>query len=243
MTTATDAQAGAEVKHLSRFRVYGRMVGSTVVFALVLLWPAGTWRWWRGWVIVGSVLFGTVGMMIGLRKTRSGLLEERFVKPAIQKGQPLADRILLLSFMVTWFGLLALSSADVFHFHLLGKPGIIISSLGLVLVAAGSWTQYRSFMDNAFAAVVVRHQAERMQTVVDTGVYAVVRHPMYAGGILVMIGSALWLESYAGAVASVIPSTILAVRILFEERFLRRELDGYEAYTHKVRYRLVPYLW
>jgi protein-S-isoprenylcysteine O-methyltransferase Ste14 len=231
-----------EVKHVSRFRVYGRMVGSAVVFALMLFWPARTWHWWRGWVIVGSVLFSTLGMMIGLRKRRSGLLEERF-KAAIQKGQPLADKILLPSFMFAWFGLLAFSSADVFHLHLLGQPGIIISSFGLVLVAAGAWIQYRSFMDNAFAAVVVRHQTERMQTVVDTGVYAVVRHPMYAGGVLIMIGSALWLGSYAGAIASVIPSAILVVRILFEERFLRRELDGYEAYTHKVRYRLLPYVW
>ncbi|HXZ79325.1 MAG TPA: isoprenylcysteine carboxylmethyltransferase family protein [Terriglobales bacterium] len=238
----TNAQAGAEVKHLFRFRVIARIIGSTVAFAFLLFGPAGTWRWWRGWVIVGSVLFGILGMIIGLRKTRSGLLEERF-KPAIQKGQPLADRILLLSFLATWFGLLAFTAADVFHLHLLSKPGILISSLGLVLVGAGSWIQYRAFMDNAFAAVVVRHQAERMQTVVDTGVYAVVRHPMYAGGIVLMIGTPLWLESYAAALASVIPSTILVVRILFEERFLRRELDGYEAYTQRVRYRLLPHVW
>jgi protein-S-isoprenylcysteine O-methyltransferase Ste14 len=183
-----------------------------------------------------------LGMVVSLWNTRSGLLEERF-KPAIQKGQPLPDRILLLSFLAFWFGLIAFTSADVFQLHLMNKPGPLVSSFGLFLVALGSWIQYRAFRDNAFAALVVRHQAERNQTVSDTGVYSVVRHPMYGGGVILMVGTPLWLESYAGALLAAVPAATLVLRILLEERFLKRELTGYDAYTQKVRYRLIPFVW
>jgi protein-S-isoprenylcysteine O-methyltransferase Ste14 len=224
------------------FRVIARTIGGTVLVAVLLLVPAGAWRWWRAWVIVGATLLGSVAMILRLWNTDSGLLEER-CKPAVQKGQPLSDKILLLSFLLTWFGLLAFTAADVFRLHLMHKPGPVVSSAGALLVAAGSWLQYRAFVDNAFAAVVVRHQTERNQTVVDTGVYSVVRHPMYAGGVLLMIGTPLWLESYAGALIATVPTVTLVLRILFEEQFLRRELKGYEAYTHRVHNRLIPFLW
>ena len=241
-TSTAEPQPSGTAADVSLVRVVGRTVGGTAAVALLLLLPAGTWLWWRAWVIVAATLLGMVAMIVRLWNTHSGLLEERS-KPAIQKGQPLADRILLLSFMITWFGLLAFTSADVFHLHLMAKPGPVVSCLGAILVAAGSWLQYRAILDNAFAAVVVRYQAERNQTVVDTGVYGLVRHPMYAGGILLMMGMPLWLESYAGVLMAIVPAAILVLRILFEERFLRLELKGYDAYTHEVRYRLIPFVW
>jgi protein-S-isoprenylcysteine O-methyltransferase Ste14 len=99
------------------------------------------------------------------------------------------------------------------------------------------------FRENAFAAPVVKHQEERGHKVVDTGVYRIVRHPMYAGIFVFAVGMALWLESYAAALTVLVPIGILAVRIAFEERFLRQYLEGYNAYTEKVRYRLIPFVW
>lgn len=107
----------------------------------------------------------------------------------------------------------------------------------------GWWIISLSFKVNTFAATAVKHQADRQQTVIDTGVYAVVRHPMYVGAILVMVGMSLWLESVAASLLTIIPITILVVRIQFEEQFLRQELKGYDSYTEKVRYKLLPYLW
>src|SRR5262249_35857943 len=118
-----------------------------------------------------------------------------------------------------------------------------VSSLGLVLVIAGWVIISLVFKENNFAAPVVRHQAEREHRVVDTGVYAIVRHPMYAGIGLYSIGMAFWLYSYAAAIVALVPLAILAVRIVFEERFLVRSLPGYTEYAQKVRYRLVPYIW
>ena len=108
----------------------------------------------------------------------------------------------------------------------------------MVLLFAGGRLVGLAMRENRFAAVVVRHQQERQHVVIDTGVYRVVRHPMYASLIPSLVGVALWLESYAGALVAVVPAGLLVVRILFEERFLKRELPGYDAYTQRVRYRL-----
>lgn len=125
----------------------------------------------------------------------------------------------------------------------MGQPETIVSSLGLVLFIAGWWIISLALRENAFAAPVVRLQEERHQTVVDSGLYGVLRHPMYAGGVLLMVGMPLWLESYAAALLASVPIGTLVVRILIEEQFLKRELKGYEAYTQRVRYRLIPHVW
>jgi protein-S-isoprenylcysteine O-methyltransferase Ste14 len=125
----------------------------------------------------------------------------------------------------------------------MGKPGTVVSSLGLALVVAGWWLAYLGLRENAFAAPVVKYQEERQQAVIDTGVYSIVRHPMYAGGALLAVGIPLWLESYPAALLTSVPIATVALRIVFEERFLKRELKGYDAYTQRVRYRLIPFLW
>src|SRR5262249_31431956 len=164
-------------------------------------------------------------------------------KPSVQKGQPLADKIIVLLLIAAFLGVIVFIPLDLFRFHLMGKPGAFVSALGLILVIAGWWIISLVFKENAFAAPVVKHQEERHQTVIDTGVYSIVRHPMYAGAALLLIGMPLWLESNAGVLLASVPIGILVVRILIEEKFLRRELKGYDAYTKRVRYRLIPGLW
>jgi protein-S-isoprenylcysteine O-methyltransferase Ste14 len=233
------ANAGGRV---SVFQVVKAIVSTSFAIGLLLFLGAGTWRWWRGWVIIVGMSVGAVATLVSLWDKQSGLLRERLKGP-IQKGQPILDRILLLAFMGTWFGLLFFAARDVFHLHLLPKPGAFISSLGLALTATGFYVQYLAVRENAFASLVVRHQEERGQEVIDTGIYGVLRHPMYAGGVMMMIAMPVWLESYAGAIAAAIPACALVLRILLEERFLSHELPGYTAYKQRVRYRLIPFVW
>jgi protein-S-isoprenylcysteine O-methyltransferase Ste14 len=218
------------------------VVWNTGTYGAVLFLTAGTLDWWRAWVLLGVFAIATVSMLVGVLRTRPGLLQERY-KRLIQKGQPLADRIVLLVFVVAHMVAIAFIAMDVFQLHLLPKPGVWVSSMGMVLIVAGWVIVALVFRENAFAAPVVKHQVEREHKVIDTGVYRVVRHPMYAGIFILNVGIALWLESYAGALAAIVPVGLLAVRIVFEERFLREELLGYGSYTERVRYRLIPFVW
>jgi len=211
------------------------------LFGLLLFVPARTLAWARAWVFIGGIMVATVATMLYLRNNE-GLINERLKGP-LQKGQPLVDKIVLNLFLVTFCGVIISIPLDVFRFHLMAGPGMLVSMLGLGLVAAGWWLIALALHENAFAAPVVKYQEERHQRVIDSGVYSKVRHPMYAGAVPFIIGTCLWLGSYAAALLATVPIGAIALRIQIEERFLRQQLDGYKAYTERTRYRLIPYLW
>jgi protein-S-isoprenylcysteine O-methyltransferase Ste14 len=227
---------------MSLFKLIGGIILNVAIFGGLLFGPAGTLRWWRAWVFLAVVLVGAVASTVTLFRANTGLLEERFKSP-VQKGQPLADKIVVTLLLAAFVGATAFIPLDVFRLHLMGRPGPIVSYFGLILFVVGWWVMTAAMRDNAFAAPVVKHQEERGQRVIDRGAYGVVRHPMYAGAVLLTVGMPLWLESYAGAVVASVFIATLALRIVFEERFLRRELKGYDAYTKRVRYRLIPFVW
>lgn len=214
-----------------------------VVFAALLFAPAGTLGWWQAWVFVGLMILGTVVTLAALYPKHKAILEER-MKPPLQKGQPPLDKALVVALLVTFFGAVVFIPVDIFHLHLLlGSPPPVLIWLGFALIIAGWYIGYRTLVVNAFAALVVKPQQERHQRVIDTDVYAIVRHPMYAGAALFCLGLPLWLGSLAGIIAALLPILFFAIRSIFEERFLLRELEGYESYRHRVRYRLIPGVW
>lgn len=227
---------------MSLFKLIVRVVFNAAIFGGSLFVLAGTLDWWRAWVFLGVVFVGMVASTVSVFRVNKDLIEERF-KPPIQEGQPLADRIVVVLLLAALFGLIVFIPLDVFRFHLMARPGTLVSSLGLVLFVAGWWIITLALMENPFAATVVRHQEERQHTVIASGVYGVVRHPMYAAAVPLLVGMPLWLGSYAVALLAGVPIGMLALRILVEERFLRRALKGYVAYTEKVRHRLIPFLW
>jgi protein-S-isoprenylcysteine O-methyltransferase Ste14 len=223
-------------------KLIASIILNMVIFGALLFVPAGTLAWWRAWVFLGVVFIASAASMFGIFPGNEELLNERYKLP-LQEGQPLADKIVLPLFVAAFAGAVVFIPLDVFRFRLLGAPGAVVSAVGLALFVAG-WTMVAlGFRENSFAAPVVKHQAQRHQTVIDTGVYSVVRHPMYTGGMLLMVGMPLWLGSYAAALLALVPIGLIAVRIVFEERFLRRELTGYIAYLERVRYRLIPFVW
>lgn len=217
------------------------VVAQIALFGLLLFVPAGRWAWPRAWIYMGCMVAGTVATLIYLRNDEA-LINERLKGP-IQKGQPLADRIVLGMFLVTFAGLMIFISLDVFRFHLMNEPGTLVSMAGLVLFAAGWWVIALALHENAFAAPVIKYQKQRGQRVIDSGVYAKVRHPMYSGFVPFIVGTCLWLGSYAAALLSIVPIAVIATRIIIEERFLRRELEGYAAYVERTPYRLIPFVW
>lgn len=224
------------------FRLAIGIIVQMAIFGGLLFLPAGTLVWWRARVLIGIIFMGFIATAAWLFPAHKELLTERLKSP-IQTGQPLADKIVLILFLISFYSLIGFIPLDVFRFHLAASPGLLVSSLGLFLFLAGWWIAFLALRENAFAAPVVKLQREREQKVIDTGVYSVVRHPLYAGGVLFIAGIPLWLESYAGLLLALVPIGTLVLRILIEERFLRRRLKGYEAYMKRVRYRLIPFLW
>jgi len=223
-------------------KVIAGVVFNVAFYALLLFAPACTLHWWRAWIFLAVTVAVMALAIFSVLPDNADLFSQR-AKGIIQKGQPLWDRVLVILLVVSYVGQMAFIPLDVFRFHLVSKPGELVSFLGLVLYVAGWWIMTLAMKVNPFAVPVVRLQEERHQRVIDTGVYAVVRHPMYTGFVPMVVGPALWLESYIAALLAIIPIAVLAVRSVFEERFLKRELKGYDAYTKKVRYRLIPFVW
>ena len=230
------------VSGMSTARISVYALSSAAAFAVLLFFPAGTASWWRAWVFIGIVLAGTFASTVSVVRVNPDVIAERR-KPILQKGQPLADKILVLLLVAGFIAVIVLVPLDVFRLRLLPRPGPVVSSLGLVVLLVGSWVTNLALRTNAFAATVVKHMEERGQTVVDRGAYSVVRHPLYAGATLFLLGMTLWLESYAAALLTIVPLLVLAARILVEEKFLVDRLPGYDAYRRKVRYRLIPLVW
>ena len=179
-------------------------------------------------------LWGTVVV----HRAQPELLAER-ARPVIQRGQPVADRVLLIAFMASYPALSSLRRSTRIGCASC-RPAGGISGLGLILFAAGWIVAALALRENAFAIAVVRHQEERGHAVVTTGPYRFVRHPFYSGLVAVLVGMGLWLGSTASALASAVPIGILAARILLEERLLSHRLPAYSEYLKRVRWRLAP---
>ena len=221
--------------------VFG-VLSNVVIFGALLFLPTRDLAWRRAWIFLGVVLVGATATTAYLRRTSPAGLAARF-KPPVQEGQPLADKIVVLLLIAAFCAEIAFIPVDVFRLHLLPRPSPLASSAGLLVFLVGWWIMTLAIRANPFASPVVRHQEERQQVAVDRGLYGWVRHPMYAGAVLFFAAMPLWLESYAATILALVPAATLVVRIVLEERFLRRELPGYDDYTRRVRYRLIPFVW
>lgn len=224
-------------------RVLLRLVADAALVAGALFVAAGTAAWTRAWLLIAVLLaVRTVGAL-AVHRVHPELLRERAGLP-LHPRQPLTDRVLVLAVLATGFlGVPVVAGLDAFRWHLMPEPAPLVSGLGLGLFALGWGLKSLALRANAFAVAVVRRQEERSHVVADSGVYGVVRHPFYAADPLIFVGAGLWLQSYVAAVAAVVPVLLMILRLLWEERFLRRELPGYAAYAARVRYRLIPGVW
>lgn len=229
-----------------RVRIYGRLVfsvlGYVALFAALLFGPAHSWQWPTAWALLGVLFVSRAVSTIALYRRNPGLLRERTRIP-LHRDQAGVDRILLPVLMASFAAQVAFVSFDRWWLHLLPAPAVWVRWLGLTAFVFGWYVVHLALRANTFAVTVVRHQRERGHEVVTTGPYSVVRHPMYAGLLPVTIGLGLWLGSSAGAIAALVPVALLAIRIVVEERFLRRSLRAYADYAEAVRWRLVPGVW
>jgi protein-S-isoprenylcysteine O-methyltransferase Ste14 len=212
-----------------------------VVMTVLVLGGAGSWRWPQGWIFLGIFAVGSGVFGVWLLKRDPALLASRLGSFS-QPGQPLWDKLFLLFFMTLWLGWLWLMGRDAQVWHLSNLP-LWLNIVGGLMLTAGFFAVARVFQENSFAAPVIRVQSERAQQVIDTGPYAWVRHPMYAGALLYMFGTPLLLGSWLGLAVAGLMVIGLARRAVLEEQMLRRDLAGYDQYMARVRFRLIPGIW
>lgn len=217
--------------------------GYVLLFALLLFIPAGTLHWRAAWILLATLAVVRGVSVALLWRAQRALLEARAAVPLPERGQPVADRLLLPASMAAIAGQVAFTSRDVWHWHLLAVPPLWVRGLGLLAFTCGWGMVYLALRANAFALTVVRLQQDRAHAVAERGAYSRVRHPMYLGLLAVMGGLALALGSLAGVVAAAVPGALLALRIVVEEQLLRECLPGYVAYADRVRWRLLPGIW
>lgn len=222
-------------------KVWIVIVVEALIFAALLFGAAGTFAWPAAWIFL-ILLFGSAApITYKLARDDPALLEER-MRPPIQSGQPLWDKIIMASFIVLFIGWLILIGLDAARFRWSIMPAWL-QWIGAVGLAVAMWISYATFAANAFLANVVRIQTERGHTVVSSGPYAVIRHPLYAGALLFFASTALLLGSWFGLAGALALGGLLILRTALEDRELHRSLEGYADYARRVRYKLLPGVW
>lgn len=209
-----------------------------LTFGLMLFLPAGTFHYWQAWVFVTVFSLATWIPTVYLMRTNPAALERRMHVGPQQETRPLEKIVICIAF----FSLAAEIVFSAFD-HRFGWSNVpaAISVIGDILVAIGLGIAMLVVIQNGYAASNIT--VEPGQTLVSTGLYGLVRHPMYAGSVIMMIGIPLALGSYWGLLIVVPGLFVLGMRIRDEEDLLEHELSGYLEYEQQVRYRLMPYVW
>lgn len=227
-------------RHLMR-RFVRRTALWLVFVGAILFGAAGTLNWPQAWLYLAFTGAMSFGGGLWLARHDPALLGER-LGSLIQPEQKRWDKLVMVAMIALWTGWLILMGLDAGRYHWSEIP-LALQGLGFVLLCLGSYLVWLTFKANSYAAPVIKIQKERGHSVVTTGPYAYVRHPMYAGALLFLFGAPLLLGSGWGLLGAVVLAMLLGLRTVLEERTLKAELDGYTDYAGRVRYRLVPLLW
>ncbi len=219
-------------------RAAASSISGMALLGLVLFVPAGTLDYWQAWVFIAVFTVATLVPTVYLSRTNPAALRRR-MRAGPRAETRTAQKIIVTGSFLGIFATMAFSALD----HRFGWSPVPawLSVTGDLLVAVGLGITMLVIVQNGYAAATITVEAG--QTLATGGLYGVVRHPMYAGDVIMMAGLPLALGSYWG-LAFLLPGLVfLILRILDEEKLLAEELTGYREYSQRVRYRLVPYLW
>jgi protein-S-isoprenylcysteine O-methyltransferase Ste14 len=217
------------------------VIGQATVYGALLFAAAGTLRWAAGWAFLALYASQLLINEVWLARRDPDLAKERRA-PGRATTSPQWDRRYMAAsavFAPLWLVFMALDAKRFDWSHL--PPAIAVAGGALMLLGTG--IAYLSLRANRYASTIVRIQPDRGQHVVDTGIYAHVRHPMYAGTMLNVVGMPLVLGSAWGLVGAWLLVGLIVCRTILEDGYLRRQLAGYDAYAERVPWRLIPGLF
>ncbi len=212
-----------------------RLVLGIMFICAMLFWPAGTWNYWQAWMWLATLFLPMGVSFVYLVKRDPALLERR-----TRTNETRTEQKWIIAASVVYFLIIFLLPGFDKRFGWSSVPVwlVILADLGVV---AGYGLYILVLRTNSYASRVI--EVEQGQRVITTGPYAIVRHPMYLGMILLMVFTPLALGSYWAFLPSLALIPLLAARAKNEEELLVNELNGYREYMQKTRYRLFPGLW
>ncbi len=218
---------------------YASLLLGIGLFLPLVFWPAGTWQWTQGWLYVGLIVFNFLLNFGYLWRVNRELIEYRM---ALGAGTKRWDIIWAAVFGPLFMSTYIVAGFDAVRFAW-SEMSMAWWWLGFALHVSGAWLFGWSMGVNPFFEKTVRIQTERGHRVIDTGPYGFVRHPGYLG----FIGWGMAIPFLLGSWWALLPAMLcvagIAVRTALEDMTLREELAGYQAYTARVRYRLIPGIW
>lgn len=219
-------------------RLTASSVFGLAAFGFLLFVPAGTLHYWQAWVFIAVFTGTSIVPTIYLARTNPAALRRR-MHAGPRAETRTVQKIIMTGSIVDLFAMMALSAFD----HRMGWSTVPVwlCLLGDLLVTAGLGITMLVVIQNSYAAATVTVEAG--QTVASGGLYKFVRHPMYAGNLIMMIGMPLALGSYWGLLFVIPGIAVLVFRIRDEEKLLTQDLPGYREYAQHVRDRLVPNVW
>jgi protein-S-isoprenylcysteine O-methyltransferase Ste14 len=213
------------------------VIGVIVLGALLFI-PAGTLAYWPGWafILVFSVMTNVIGLYLAIKDPET--LARRVKAGPTKETRPI-QRLLISIVSIGLVAVLIVSALD-WRLGWSNAPLWVIL-LGDALVAFGLYLTLVVLQQNRYAASTI--EMSQGQTVISTGLYGLVRHPMYLGALIMCVGVPLALGSYWGLLIIVVVIPVLVFRIIDEEKMLVGELAGYADYRRKTRFRLIPAIW
>ena len=225
------------MKDLNR-KAFGGLLFLLLVMAALLFLPAWTLSYWQAWVFLAVFGASALAITLYLMKKDPKLLARRvYAGPTAEKET--SQKIIQFIAQIAFLLVIVFPVLDHRFGWSLVPPYINIA--GDILTAIGFYIVFLVFKENTYASALIEVDAE--QKVISTGPYSQVRHPMYIGALILLLGTPLALGSWWG-VLTIVPITAAIIwRLLDEERFLAKSLPGYVEYEKKVKYRLVPLIW
>lgn len=215
--------------------VLARLLGSIIVLMAMFFLPAGTFAYWEAWVYLAILFVPMSFVFIYLLKNDPELLARRMKFKEREAEQKLIIKLSYIPFLLAFI----LPGFDKRFGWSMVPPGVVV--LAGLLVLLGYGLVFLVFRENRYASRVVEVEPE--QTVIQSGPYSLVRHPMYTGMLLLYVFSPLALGSYWAMIPAALIFPVIIARIISEESILTKELTGYPEYMLRVRYRLVPGVW
>lgn len=212
-------------------------------FAIALMWPAGTFKWWEAWVLVILwAIYGVVTIFYLIRDDPA-LLAERLKLVPIHKEQKSWDKALMLLFFIAGIALYILPGFDVIRYEWSDPLPLWLRIFAFLVHIPCLVILIWIMRENTYLSQVVKIDKARDHKVITTGPYAYVRHPMYTIVIILLFAVPVALGSRFSLILSLFLTVLLILRTYLEDRTLQAELEGYTEYAKQTRYRLVPKIW